>query len=68
LKLKASKAVQANFSESVRTSLITDLVEPIFEKLQKFNPGANYQRDDIKQTIRNILKSKRVEGVALMPD
>ena len=45
-----------------------DFVEPVWQKLQQFNPGANYQREDIKITLRNLAKSGKIPNIALRPD
>ena len=53
---------------SANVSSVLDLAEAVLRKLDKFNPGANYQREDIKQTVRSIIKGGKVDGIALMPD
>src|ERR1035438_6716462 len=53
---------------STNASLVADLAEAVLRKLDKFNPGANYQREDLKQTVRSIIKNGKVDGLVLMPD
>lgn len=55
-------------SQPASVSAITEVVEPVLNRLQTFNPNAGYQPEDIKQTVRRVIKSKKVEGVILMPD
>lgn len=47
---------------------VTELVEPVLKKLHKFNPGASYQPEDIRQTIRRIIRQQKIKGLALSPD
>jgi hypothetical protein len=45
-----------------------DFVEPVWQKLQQFNPGANYQREDIKNTLRDLTKRGIIPNITLLPD
>lgn len=53
---------------STSASSVVDLVAAVLRKLDKFNPGVSYQREDIKQTVRSVIKSGKVDGIVLMPD
>jgi hypothetical protein len=55
-------------SQPAIISAITEVVDPILKRLQIFNPSAGYQPEDVKQTVRRVIKSKKVEGIELLPD
>jgi hypothetical protein len=56
---------------SLRSSSVTllkDLAELVLGKLHDFNPSANYFRDNVIQTLREVISDKKVDGIVLRPD
>ena len=55
-------------TQPASVSDVAELVDPVLEKLQKFDPDARYERERIKQTIRSLIKERKVGDVVLAPD
>lgn len=55
-------------SQSTSVSSIAEVIEPVLRKLQRFNPGANYQPEDIRQTICRIIHQEKIDGLVLSPN
>jgi hypothetical protein len=56
-----------NAKSSVAHS-IADLIEPVLSKLKAFNPGVEYESQQIIYALRRGIKSGRIKKVTLMPD
>jgi hypothetical protein len=54
--------------QPANVSSVIELAEPVLKKLHTFNPGASYQPEDIKQTIRRIIHQGKIDGLVLSPD
>ena len=47
---------------------VLELINPVMQRLKLFSLDTPYQPEDIRQTVRSIIRHKKVEGVELMPD
>jgi hypothetical protein len=65
---EVAKGESGGLNSSGTAISVLDFVSPVLDRLKTFNPEANYQREDVRDALRRLIKLEKVKGITLLPN